>query len=73
MLIITRNDKGVQVCNSDKDATVGRWCTFPCIPDLCYKCWDPKTLTHYPAEGYREEKAPKGKIWRFGTCHRCTS
>lgn len=49
----------------------GRWCASPLIPDRCDKCFDPATSQHYPAEGYREEKAPDGEMWRYGTCHRC--
>ena len=57
----------------DQDAETGRWCKAPLVPDRCYTCFDPDTLAHYPAEGYREEADHSGVIWRYGTCHRCTS
>jgi len=71
MLIITAAEGGLQISDPDCDAKTGRWCTAPLIPDRCDKCFGPETLAHYPAEGYREEKAPDGTVWRFGTCHRC--
>ncbi len=61
----------ISVYNPDAEAKIGRWCAAPLIPDRCDTCWDHKTLAHYSAEGYHEEKAPDGTIWRFGTCHRC--
>jgi len=69
--IITGTKNGLHIYNPDSEAKTGRWCKAPQIPDRCYKCFDPKTLAHYPAEGFREEKAPDGTVWRFGTCHRC--
>ena len=71
VLIITHDGKGLQIYNPDSDAKTGRWCAAPLMPDRCDKCFDPATFEHYPAEGYREEKAPDGTIWRYGTCHRC--
>jgi len=61
----------LEVYNPDADAETGRWCKAPLVPDRCYRCIDPETLAHYPAEGYREEVEPNGEIWRYGTCHRC--
>ena len=71
MLIITHDGEGLLIHNPDSGAKTGRWCAAPLMPDRCYECFDPKTLAHYPAEGYREEKAPDGRVWRYGTCHRC--
>jgi len=59
-----------EIYDPDSDAEVGRWCRPPQVPDQCYTCFDPETLKHYPAEGYTEEVIA-GKVWRFGTCHRC--
>ncbi|MEW6687319.1 MAG: hypothetical protein AB1393_14135 [Candidatus Edwardsbacteria bacterium] len=60
-------------CDPDRDsgAKIGRWCGPKYVPDRCDNCWDPKTLAHYEAEFYYEEKAPDGTIWRVGACHRC--
>jgi hypothetical protein len=71
MLIITTTEGGLQISDPDSDAKTGRWCAAPLIPDRCDRCFDPETLAHYPAEGYREEKATDGTVWRFGICHRC--
>jgi len=70
-IIITGTKNGLHIYNPDREAKTGRWCKAPQIPDLCYKCFDPETLAHYAAEGFREEKAADGTIWRYGTCHRC--
>lgn len=61
----------IEVYDPDRRAKVGRWCRPPDVPDLCYTCFDPKTLAHYPAEGFREEVDSDGTVWRVGTCHRC--
>jgi len=77
MPIIITTDEGsdgtraLKAYNPDTDAETGRWCKAPLVPDLCYRCIDPETLAHYPAEGYREEVEPNGEVWRYGTCHRC--
>lgn len=70
-IIITASKGKLSIYDPDSDAKTGRWCADPLIPDRCYMCFDPETLAHYPAEGYREEEAPDGTIWRYGTCHRC--
>jgi hypothetical protein len=51
----------------DDGAEVGRWCKAPHVPDQCDTCYDPRTLTHYPATGYVEDS----EGWRYGTCDRC--
>jgi len=61
----------ISIYHTDQGAKVGRWCAAPMIPDRCDTCFDPATLAHYPAEGYYEETAPDGEVWRFGNCHRC--
>ena len=70
-IIITASKDGLHFYDPDHEAKVGRWCQAPQLPDRCDNCWDPETLAHYPAEGYREETVPDGKVWRYGTCHRC--
>lgn len=52
--------------NPDHDAAQGRWCRPPQTPDRCYRCYDPETLAHYPAEGYYEQDG-----WRYGCCQTC--
>jgi hypothetical protein len=61
----------IGIYDPDKEAKVGRWCRPPLVPDRCDRCFDPETLAHYETEGYREEVDPGGKVWRYGTCHRC--
>ncbi len=66
--------QGFEIHNPDYGSVIGRWCAPPLVPELCARCFDPKTLGHYPAEGYREERERikrKAKIWRHGYCHRC--
>ncbi len=71
-LIIKALGKGkIGIYDPDKDPKTGRWCQAPLIPDRCDRCFDPKSLAHFEAEGYREEVDEKGRIWRYGTCHRC--
>jgi hypothetical protein len=70
-LIIAGTKDGLTICNPDGDATTGRWCAAPEIPDRCYTCCDPHTLAHHVAEGYREQTDEAGTVWRYGTCHRC--
>jgi hypothetical protein len=71
-IIIKSMGKGkLAIYDSDDKAKIGRWCKAPLIPDRCDRCFDPETLAHYEAEGYREEMSPDGTIWRYGTCHRC--
>jgi len=65
--IITGTPAGLVWQDPDGAAKVGRWCKAPEVPDLCDNCYDPVTLAHYPAEGYRETSDG----WRYGTCHRC--
>lgn len=67
-LIVTTNDEGkLVVWDTNPDKVTGRWCKAPEVPDLCYRCFDPETLAHYPAEAYTEDD----EGWRYGTCHRC--
>lgn len=69
--IFTAVEGGIAMHNPDADAKTGRWCSPPEVPDRCYLCFDPKTLAHYPAEGYKEDQVG-GETVRYGTCHRCT-
>ncbi len=66
--------QGFEIHNPDYGSVIGRWCGPPMLPELCHRCFDPKTLSHYPAEGYREGDfgtKRKPDIWRHGYCHRC--
>ena len=62
---------GLTITDPDAEAQTGRWCQAPLMPDRCDKCFDPDTLAHYPAEGFREVIDPDGTVWRHGTYHRC--
>ena len=70
-IVIKSAGDSLVVYDPDVKAKVGRWCAAPFIPDLCDTCFNPKTLAHHKANGYREETAPDGTVWRYGTCHRC--
>ena len=65
--IITGTKDKLIIQNTNPEAQTGRWCKKPLVPDLCYKCFDPKTLAHYKATGFREDEDG----WRYGTCKRC--
>ena len=67
------------VLNPDAGARTGRWCAaLPGLyPDLCHRCFDSKTMAHYPAtafvtvKGSSTEANPSG-LWREGRCRRCS-
>jgi len=70
MIIVWADDSegdSLRFLDTNAKAQVGRWCRPPETPDLCFHCFNPKTLGNYPAEGYIETDG-----WRLGTCHRCS-
>ena len=73
MLIVSKSERGLRVFDPDQKATTGRWCAPPQVPDLCYRCFSPKTFAHYKAEYYYEEEGSDGRVWRYGACRRCRS
>jgi len=83
-LIVFGSEKGkLSLCDPDRDSATGRWTyalsrEIPAEPDRCDHCFNPKTLAHYPAQGYRTIKTRdvrNGKLVhvteRRGICHRC--
>lgn len=71
------------IYNPDNDSATGRWTygldsEIPAEPDRCDKCFHPKTLAHFPAQGYhtiKRQEVKEGKLVkateRRGICHRC--
>jgi hypothetical protein len=63
--VITVRNKTYVIQNADRGRS--RWARPPFVPELCYTCYDLKTLEHYPATGYAVDRAG----WRYGVCERC--
>lgn len=73
--ILTPTSAGIAVQSSLGDASTGRFCRPPQVPDRCYVCFDDtgSDFVHRPATGYVEETHPVGGTWRYGTCPDCWS
>lgn len=61
LTVITGTADGVVIQHVDGDATVGRWCRPPALPDRCYFC-----ISGFPVVGY----VVRG-LWRCGVCASC--